>query len=143
MVSSTSASVIVQAGIDHARTNAFPPMTIAVLDAGGNLVAFLREDGSSLFREKIARGKAVGALGMGVGSRALAGRAEKHPAFIAAVTALAGGQLIPVPGGVLVRSEAGTVLGAVGVSGHLPDHDEAVALAGIEAAGLAADPGSA
>ncbi|MCU1479422.1 MAG: GlcG protein [Subtercola sp.] len=116
-------------------------MTVAVLDAGGQLVAFAREDGSSLLREKIARAKAMGALNMGVGSRALAGRADAHPQFFSSIIALADGELVPVAGGVLVRDEIGAIVGAVGVSGALPDADEACGLAGIIAAGLTADPG--
>ena len=118
-------------------------MTIAVLDGGGQLIAFVREDRSSLLRERIARGKARGALNMGVGSRTLAARAENHPHFVNALVGLADGDLVPVPGGVLVRDADGLVIGAVGVSGHLPDQDEALAVAGIEAAGLLADPGTA
>jgi uncharacterized protein GlcG (DUF336 family) len=117
-------------------------MTVAVLDAGGHLVAFAREDRSSLLRERIARGKAHGALNMGVGSRALAGRAEAHPHFVNSLVALAAGDLVPVAGGVLVRDDAGEVVGAVGVSGHVPDSDEACAVRGIEECGLHADPGS-
>ncbi len=116
-------------------------MTVAVLDSAGNLVAFAREDRSSLLRERIARGKAHGALNMGVGSRALAARAEAQPQFINALVALAEGNLVPVPGGVLVRDEVGDIIGAVGVSGHLPDADEACAVSGIEAASLQAEPG--
>ncbi|MGH2866357.1 MAG: GlcG/HbpS family heme-binding protein, partial [Solirubrobacteraceae bacterium] len=134
------AQAIVSAALAHARAADMPPMTVAVLDAGGALVAFAREDRSSLLREKIARGKAAGALNMGVGSRSLAQRAESHPHFVGALTALAEGNLVPVAGGVLVR-DAGEIAGAVGVSGHLPGADEACAVAGIEAAGLAADPG--
>lgn len=133
---------IVDAGLAHARSQHHPPMTIAVLDAAGRLKAFAREDGSSLLREDIARGKALGALHMGVGSRALVSKAAEHPAFIAAVTTLAGGALVPVPGGVLVQDVDGSVIGAVGVSGHHPDADEACAVVGIEAAGLTADPGA-
>jgi uncharacterized protein GlcG (DUF336 family) len=138
------AQVVIEHGLRYARAEGFPPMTIAVLDAGGSLVAYVREDGSSLLRERIARGKARGALNMGVGSRALAARAESHPQFVNALVALAEGDLVPVPGGVLVRAEAGGgLVGAVGVSGHRPDGDEACAVRGIEAAGLAADPGTA
>jgi uncharacterized protein GlcG (DUF336 family) len=137
------ASTIVEHALRHAREQGMPPMTVAVLDAGGHLVAFAREDGSSLLRERIARGKALGALNMGVGSRALAGRAAAHPEFINAVTTLAEGNLVPVPGGVLVRADpAGGIIGAVGVSGHRPDLDEECAVRGIEAAGLPADPGA-
>lgn len=116
-------------------------MTVAVLDAGGRLVCFGRQDGSSLLREQIARSKAMGALNMGVGSRSLARRAESHPQFVNAVIAIAEGGLIPVPGGVLVRDDGGVLLGAVGVSGHQPDQDEACAVHGIEAVELVADPG--
>src|ERR1700712_1760453 len=122
-----------------AKDQHFPPMTVAVLDAGGHLMAFGRQDGSSLLREQIARGKAMGALNMGVGTRSLARRAESHPHFINAVVTLAAGALVPVPGGVLVRDTAGTLLGAVGVSGHQPDEDEACAVRGIETATLIAD----
>jgi uncharacterized protein GlcG (DUF336 family) len=117
-------------------------MTVAVLDAAANLVAFEREDRSSLLREQIARGKAHGALNMNIGSRALATRAADQPHFISALIAMSGGMLVPVPGGVLIRDAQGDVIGAVGVSGHLPDDDEACAVNGIEAASLSADPGT-
>jgi len=137
-----TARIIVDRALGHAREHGYPPMTVAVLDAAGQLVAFAREDDSSLLREKIARAKAVSALNMGVGTRALAQRAEQHSHFIHAITALASGEIIPVPGGVLVREPvSGRVIGAVGVSGHRPDDDEACALAGIDAASLTADPG--
>ena len=74
-------------------------MTVAVLDTAGQLVAFAREDGSSLLRERIARAKARGALNMGAGSRSLAARAAAHPAFINSVVALADGDLVPAAGG--------------------------------------------
>jgi uncharacterized protein GlcG (DUF336 family) len=142
MISYEQARVIVETALAHARSSDFPPMTVAVLDAGGHLVAFGREDGSSLLRERIARGKAAGALNMGVGSRSLAGRAASHPQFVSALIALSEGELVPVPGGVLVRDRNGDILGAVGVSGHLPDGDEECAVRGIAACALEADPGA-
>jgi uncharacterized protein GlcG (DUF336 family) len=141
MITLTQARTIVRHALEHAREQELPPMTVAVLDAGGHLVAFAREDRSSLLRERIARGKALGALNMGVGSRSLAGRAAAHPQFINAVTALAEGNLVPVPGGVLVRDADEEIIGAVGVSGHQPDLDEECAVRGITAADLRADPG--
>lgn len=141
MITLSQANVILTAALEHARGADMPPMTVAVLDAGGHLVAFSREDDSSLFREKIARAKAMGALGLGSGSRTFVSRAESHPHFFAALTAITDGAIAPVPGGVLVRSAEGRIVGAVGVSGHLPDHDEACAVKGIEAAALTADPG--
>jgi uncharacterized protein GlcG (DUF336 family) len=134
------ARTIVDRAIAHARRNDFPPMTVAVLDTAPRLVAFAGEDGSSLLRERIARGKAHGALNIGVGSRGLAARAASDPAFINSVVALADGDLVPAAGGVLVRDDDNNVIGAVGVSGSLPDDDEACAIHGIAAAGLRADP---
>ncbi len=142
MVQLGHARRIVAAALDYARQESLPPMTVAVLDSGAQLVAFEREDRSSLLRERIARGKAHGALNMGVGSRTLASRADAHPQFISSLVAMAQGEVVPVPGGVLIRDSDGLIIGAVGVSGHLPDHDEACAVAGIEAAGLTADTGA-
>lgn len=143
MIGYEQARTILDYTLSHARERNFPPMTVAVLDAGGHLVAFAREDRSALLRERIAVGKARGALNMGVGSRALAGRADSHPHFVNALVTLADGDLVPVPGGVLVRDHTGYVVAAVGVSGHLPDHDEECAVRGIAAVdGLRADPGA-
>lgn len=125
------------AGVD----NGFKPLTVVVLDSGGHLVAVEREDGSSIGRFDIAFGKAHGALALGMGSRAIMARAEQQAYFVAAATAAVGGKLVPVPGGVLVRAPAGSVLGAVGISGDTSDNDERAAVVGIESAGLTADPG--
>ncbi len=137
------ATRIVDAGLYHARNREMNALTIAVLDPGGHLVALKREDRSGLLRPDIAYGKAWGALGMGHGSRALAQRAQTAPAFFTALGSVSQGRVIPVPGGVLIRNAAGELLGAVGVSGDMPDNDEACAVHGIEAAQLVADPGQA
>lgn len=136
------ARTIVDRAIAHARSNDFPPTTVAVLDTARRLVAFAGEDGSSLLGERIARGKAHGALNMGVGSRGVAARAASDPAFVNALVALADGNLVPVPRGVLIRDDNDDLIGAVGVSGHLPDDDEACAIHAITAADLRADPGA-
>ncbi|HET9829039.1 MAG TPA: heme-binding protein [Nocardioidaceae bacterium] len=135
-----TARTVIEAGRAHARDTGCKPMTVVVLDAGGHVTAVEREDGSANKRFEIAFGKAHGALALGLGSRALMARAEQQPYFIAAATAAVGGALVPVPGGVLVL-ENEQVVGAVGVSGDTSDKDEAVAVAGIEAAGLTAQPG--
>ena len=142
MLTLIQAAIIVDAALTHARKASMPPMTAAVLDAGGHLVAFKREDGSSLLREKISRGKAMGALNTGAGSRSLVSKAQQHPSFIAALQIMSDGNVVPVPGGVLIRCDDGRLLGAVGVSGHMPDEDEACAVAGIQTADLVADTGS-
>ena len=141
MIALANAQIIIAEALSRAREAAMPPMTVAVLDAGGYLIAFSREDRSSLLREKIARAKAQGSLAMGVGSRALVKRAETHPHFFNSLVGLANGDIVPVPGGVLVRDADGDIIGAVGVSGAAPDGDEEIAIVGISAAGLVADPG--
>ena len=142
MIDLVRATAIVDKALAQARTLGLPPLTVAVLDAGGCLVSFKREDGSSLLRPEIAQAKAWGALGMGIGSRAIAQRASVAPAFVSAVNALAGGRLIPVPGGVLIRMSDKSIIGAVGITGATSDQDEACAVAGIEAAGFTADTGA-
>lgn len=138
--------------LDHARTildatlakaveRGFKPLAVVVLDARGALKAFAAQDGTSLKRGEVARGKADGALALGMGSRAIAKAAAERPSFVAAVTHAVGGSLVPVPGGVLVKKD-GEVVGAVGVSGDVSDNDEICAVAGIEAAGLKADSGA-
>jgi uncharacterized protein GlcG (DUF336 family) len=143
MIKLSEASRIVDVALQHARAHNLPPMTIAVLDARGCLVAFKMEDGSSLLREDIAKAKAWSALGMGTGTRTLAARAAHHPSFFTALSGLADGRMVPVAGGVLIRSSDKQIIGAVGVSGDLPDRDEACAVAGIEAVNLIPDPGAA
>lgn len=141
MMTLAQAQLILTNTLQRARELHLKPLVVAILDERGILKCYAAEDGTSLLRFQIAHGKAYGALGMGFGSRELFRRTEKQPAFINAVNVAAGGALIPVPGGVLVRSQNGDLLGAVGVSGDTSDHDERAAVAGIDAAGLVADPG--
>jgi uncharacterized protein GlcG (DUF336 family) len=131
----------ITAGVRAAgRDHGLKPLTVVVLDAGGHVVSVEREDGSSNNRFEIAFGKAYGALALGMGSRSLMARAEQQAYFIAAAAAAIGGRLIPVPGGVLVRDAAGSVVGCVGVSGDTSDNDELAAMAGITSASLVPQP---
>ena len=136
------ASKIVDVALAKGQEMGFAPLTVAVLDAGGQIRVLKRGDGSSLLRPEIAVGKAWGVLALGFGGRELARRAAKMPAFFNAASDLAGGKLVPVPGGVLIRS-GGEIVGAVGVTGDLSENDELCAVAGITAAGLTADTGDA
>jgi uncharacterized protein GlcG (DUF336 family) len=140
-VTLAAASVIVDKALEKGRELGLKPLTVSVLDGGGHLVAFKREDGSSLLRPEIAGGKAWGALGMGFGGREFARRAAANPAFIQALSVASGGRIVPVPGGVLIRDGSGAVIGAVGISGDTSDNDETCAVHGIRAAGLVADTG--
>jgi uncharacterized protein GlcG (DUF336 family) len=142
-VTLAQAATIVDAALQKGRDTSCAPLTVAVLDSGGHLVCFKREDKSGILRFDIAYGKAWGALGFGFGSRELSNRAAKQQMFYTAIAAASGGRVVPAPGGVLVRNVAGEVIGCVGISGDVSDKDEACAVAGIEAAGLTADTGTA
>jgi uncharacterized protein GlcG (DUF336 family) len=120
------------AGKDHG----LKPLTVVVLDVGGHVISVEREDGASNNRFEIAYGKAYGALALGMGSRSLMARAEQQPYFITSAAAAVGGKLVPVPGGVLVKDAAGTVIGCVGVSGDTSDNDELAAISGIKSVSL-------
>jgi uncharacterized protein GlcG (DUF336 family) len=132
------AQTIINVTLAHGRETECLPLGVAILDPGGHLLAFAREDGTSFLRPQIAQAKAWGALGMGVGSRALVERPDR---FILTLNAATDGKVLNAPGGVLIRNETGEVMGAVGVTGDLSDRDEACAIAGIEAVGLFADAG--
>lgn len=137
------ARAIIAAAFAKAAELGLKPLAVAVLDAGGHIRAIERQDGASMHRPEIAIGKAYGALAMGLGSRALAERVKERGAvFLDAVNGMLGGRLVPAPGGVLVRDEAGNVIAAVGISGDASDQDEICAVAGIAVAGLIADTGA-
>lgn len=135
-----AARTIVRATLARGREMDLKPLTVCVLDSGGNIRAIEREDGAAPGRIEIARGKAYGAVMLGMGGRAQMDRAESQAYFINAANGALGGRMVPVPGGVLVVDDGGAVIGSVGVTGDLSDHDEAAAMAGIEAAGLRAVP---
>lgn len=140
ILTAKAADTIVHAAIEKGRAHDFMPLTVAVLDAGGHLVAFLREDNSGIMRPDVAIGKAWGALGMGMNSRLIRDRLADRPSFQNALAAVSGGRFVPVPGGVLIRDDDGAVIGAVGISGDTSDKDEVSAIAGIKSVGLVADP---
>jgi len=125
----------------HARALGVRPLAAAVLDGAGHPLAVLRDEHASFLRPQIATGKARGCLGLGVGGRELARRAQAMPAFFYAINSLTDGEVIPVAGGILLRNIDGHLLGAIGVSGDTSDNDERCALLAIEALGLIADTG--
>jgi uncharacterized protein GlcG (DUF336 family) len=132
---------MISAGFAKGREMGLRPLGIAVLDAGGHLIAFQKQDGASMLRFEIASGKAYAALAMGLGSRAVGKLAAERPHFFTGVSGVSGGRMVPVPGGVLVKTKAGEIIGAVGVTGDSSDNDETAGIAAIEAAGFGADGG--
>ncbi|MDD9902913.1 MAG: heme-binding protein [Rhodospirillaceae bacterium] len=133
------ASAIVDHAIRLGNEHGLLPLTVAVLDTGGHLIAFKREDGSGIMRGDIATGKAWGALGMGISSRTIRNRLSDRPAFQAALSAASQGRFVPVPGGVLICRDD-TVVGAVGISGDASDKDEFCAVEAVKAAGYDPHP---
>ena len=131
------ANNIIKASFFEGHQLSLQPLSIVVLDAGGHLIAFQRQDNSAILRFDIAFAKAYGALGMGVGSRGLAKKATETPAFIHGAICASKGRLIPAPGGVLIlNNEKECIIGAVGVSGDTSDNDERTAIFGIKSIGL-------
>ncbi|MDD2876545.1 MAG: heme-binding protein [Acidiphilium sp.] len=129
-----AAETIIAAARAKGRELKLAPLTIVVLDAGGHMVALAREDRSGIARVEIATGKAWGGLAIGAGSRALFDRWNSGAGFVTALAAVTQGRMVPVPGGVLIISGDGEIIGAVGISGDISDNDEACAIAGVEAA---------
>jgi len=141
MLTLAHAEKIVDAALDEGRKHGFMALTVAVLDAGGCLVALKREDGSGILRPDIAIGKAWGALGMGQPSRVLRDRLADRPAFQGALVGASGGRFVPVPGGILLLDDNhGAIVGAVGISGDTSDKDELCAIIGAHAAGFKTNP---
>lgn len=136
MITLNAARIIIDNVMSKGREMGLKPLAAVVLDAGGHPIAFERQDGASPGRFAVAHGKAYGAVMMGMPGTALMARAETQSYFIGALNGAFGGQLVPVPGGVLVRDEDGRVIGAVGVTGDTSDNDATAALSGIEAAGF-------
>jgi uncharacterized protein GlcG (DUF336 family) len=135
----SQAQTIIAAALANARAHQYKPMGVVVLDASGHLVAFAREDGASMFRFDVALGKAWGAVGMGSSSRVLSQRAKDNPNFFLSLASTAQGKFLPQTGAVLIKNAAGEILGSAGASGGTGDEDEAICMAGIEAAGLMPD----
>lgn len=136
-VSLEQARIVVAATFAESKRLQLKPLSVAILDAGGHLLAFERQNGSSTLRPQIATGKAAGALALGVSSRQIAAMAEERPAFLGALASLANGGIVPAAGGLIIIDADDRPIGAVGVTGDTSDNDELCAIAGLGAAGLA------
>lgn len=133
------ARTIIKATLAKGRAEGMKPLSVVVLDAGGHVIAFEREDGASAGRFDIARGKAYGAVMLGIPGSAQQARAEQQAFFVQAMNGLYGGAFVPVKGGLLVRDGRGALIGAVGVTGDTSDNDAIAGAAGIAAAGYTAE----
>jgi uncharacterized protein GlcG (DUF336 family) len=136
-----AAERIATAALAESHRTGSDPVTVVVLDGGGHVKLVKREDGCPFLIAGVAHGKAYGAIGLGRPSSVLAHFGLAVPNLMPALAAMTGGQVIPAPGGVLIRDTAGELLGSVGVSGGAADHDEKAAVAGVRAAGYEPEPG--
>ena len=110
-----------------------------VLDAGGRIKAFLKQDGASIMRFEIARGKAFAALALHRSSRMVLQKAREKPPFMDTLRNMADGPIFLEAGGQLIRDKDGEILGAIGVTGDVNEVDDICAMAGIRACGFMAD----
>ena len=134
------ASTIMDSALAHGRSENLLPLTVVILDAGGKVVGSKSEDGSGIMRFDIVRGKAWGALGMGISSRLIRDRLSARPTFVTALAAIADGRLVPTPGGVLIEDADGFTIGAVGINVDTSEKDEYCAICAVQDTGLRAEP---
>ena len=132
------ANAVISGAYAKARDLGLKPLTVAVVDAGGHLLALQRQDASSILRPQIAVAKAAGALALGVSSRKIGEMAAERPSFIASLGPIAPLGAVPAAGGIIIVDADNLPVGAVGVTGDTSDNDEACAIAGIDGAGLVA-----
>jgi uncharacterized protein GlcG (DUF336 family) len=133
------ANTIIAATFAAAKKRKCRPMSAVVLDAGGRVKAFQKQDGASMLRFEICYGKAYGALALGRPSKLVLQKAREKPLFMQSLERLADYPLFLEGGGQLIRDRSGELLGAVGVTGDANELDDLCAIAGIHAAKLRAD----
>jgi uncharacterized protein GlcG (DUF336 family) len=138
-VTLAQAERIIDAVIERGATLDCRPLSVIVVEPGCKVKAFKKEDGSSMIRFEMAYGKAYAALALGRSSKLVRERAQERPIFMRYLVAASGEQIFPEGGGMLIRDDAGDVIGAVGVTGDTEDRDEELAIHGIHAAGLKTD----
>ena len=138
-LSLAEANKIISGTFASARRRRAHPLAAIVLDAGGRVKAFQKQDGASLMRFEIAYGKAFGALALNRSSRQVLQKAKEKPAFMASLTELSDGPLFLEAGGQLIRDKAGEVVGALGVTGDVNEVDDLCAMDGIRGAGFLND----
>jgi uncharacterized protein GlcG (DUF336 family) len=138
-ISLHEANTIIEGTFAAATAHKCHALAAIVLDAGGRVKAFQKQDGASLMRFEVAYGKAFAALALGRSSRMVLQKQREKPVFMANLEALADGPMFLEGGGQLIRDETGEVVGALGVTGDVNEMDDICAVAGIHAAGLRAD----
>src|SRR6204780_5208301 len=133
------ANTIIAATFATATKHKCRPMSAIVLDAGGRVKAFQKQDNASMLRFEVCYGKAYASLALGRPSKLVLQKAQEKPQFMQSIENLADYPLFLEGGGQPIRDKSGEVVGAVGVTGDVNEMDDICAIAGIHAAGLRAD----
>jgi uncharacterized protein GlcG (DUF336 family) len=133
------ANTIIAATFATAKRERCRPMSAIVLDAGGRVKAFQKQDGASMLRFEVCYGKAYASLALGRPSKLVLQKANEKPLFMQGIDNLADYPLFLEGGGQLIRDGEGEVMGAIGVTGDANEMDDICAIAGIHAVGLRAD----
>ncbi|GAA3691146.1 heme-binding protein [Arthrobacter ginkgonis] len=107
------------------------PMNIAVVDAGGNLIAHVRMDGAWIGSIDISINKAFTARAFDIATKDLGDNSQPNQQFYG-IHASNHGRIMIFAGGIPI-SRDGRVVGAVGVSGGSGEQDQTVAEAGAAA----------
>ncbi len=135
------ANTIIAATFAAAKKHKCRPMSAIVLDAGGRVKAFQKEDNASMLRFEVCYGKAYASLALGRPSKLVLQKADEKPLFMRSVENLADYPLFLEGGGQLIRDKSGEVIAAIGVTGDANEMDDICAIAGIHTAGYCADFG--
>ena len=133
------ANTIIAATFAEAERTRCRPMSAIILDAGGRVKAFQKQDNASMLRFEVCYGKAYASLALGRPSKLVLQKANEKPLFMDSIENLADYPLFLEGGGQLIRDESGEVVGAIGVTGDANEMDDICAIAGIHAVGLRAD----
>ena len=135
-----TANKIIDETFAAATERKLAPLTVCILDSGGYVVSAQRQDGSSLMRFEIAKGKAFAALAIGRSTRFIQeSLVVSRPGFVEALSVASHGNFIPVAGGLIIRDASNRILGAIGVTGDSADNDETTACEAVERCGLTVD----
>jgi len=138
-LSLAEANTIIAATFAAAKKHKCRPMSAIVLDAGGRVKAFQKQDHASMLRFEVCYGKAYASLALGRPSKLVLHKANEKPLFMRSIENLADYPLFLEGGGQLIRAKDGEVIAAIGVTGDANEMDDICAIAGIHAAGLCAD----
>jgi glc operon protein GlcG len=110
-------------GVSTAGAEYKRPVCIAVVDGHGDLLAFSRMDGALARSVAISQGKAYSAARMGVNTDAFLERLHREKIQ---ASDFCDPRITSMPGGAVLKSGAGVVIGGVGMSGLKPEEDQAI-----------------